>query len=158
MGTSVISSKNCRGAVESVLLQTLRPNEYRPAKSGEKQTQISLYSSTYNRYLVPALAAAPRRHFAFPTSDLIQGRRLHEGFHESFQSARKHKRKHGSIRGSALDAKASRKRESIRSINKKGCSAKSGSGIMILHKSETALCHTAVSHMMQQPRLRSNRF
>ena len=28
LGTSVISAKNCRGAVESVLLQTLRPNGY----------------------------------------------------------------------------------------------------------------------------------
>ena len=43
-GTSMISSKNCEGAVESVLLQTLRRSGYRPAKSGEKQTQISLYT------------------------------------------------------------------------------------------------------------------
>ena len=40
--TGVISARNCRGAVESVLLQTLRRSGYRPAKSGEKQTQISL--------------------------------------------------------------------------------------------------------------------
>ena len=40
--TSVISAKNCKGAVVSVLLQTLRPNGYRPAKSGEEKTQISL--------------------------------------------------------------------------------------------------------------------
>ena len=37
--TGVISARNCRGAVESVLLQTLRPNECRPAKSGEEQTK-----------------------------------------------------------------------------------------------------------------------
>ena len=40
--TGVISARNCRGAVESVLLQTLRRSEYQPAKSGEEQTQISL--------------------------------------------------------------------------------------------------------------------
>ena len=41
-GTSVISERNCRGAVESVFLKTLIPNECRPAKSGEEQTQSSL--------------------------------------------------------------------------------------------------------------------
>ena len=40
-GTSVISARNCRGAVEFVLLQTLRRSGCRPAKSGEEQTQIS---------------------------------------------------------------------------------------------------------------------
>ena len=39
LGTIVISWTNCRGAVESVLLQTLRRSEYRPAKSGEEQTK-----------------------------------------------------------------------------------------------------------------------
>ena len=39
--TGVISARNSSGGVESVLLQTLRPNGYRPAKSGEEQTQIS---------------------------------------------------------------------------------------------------------------------
>ena len=37
----MISKRNCRGAVQSVLLQTLSLNGYRPAESGEEQTQIS---------------------------------------------------------------------------------------------------------------------
>ena len=42
LGTIVISSRNCRGTVESVFVLTLRRSEYRPAKSGEEQTQSSL--------------------------------------------------------------------------------------------------------------------
>ena len=45
--TGVISARNCRGAVESVLLQTLRRSGYWPAKSGEEQTQISPYILYY---------------------------------------------------------------------------------------------------------------
>ena len=38
-----VGARNCTGAVKSVLLQTLRRSGYRPAKSGEEQTQISPY-------------------------------------------------------------------------------------------------------------------
>ena len=39
--TGVISERNCKGSIKFILLKTLRPNEYRPAKSGEEQIQTS---------------------------------------------------------------------------------------------------------------------